>query len=107
MFGPWPHWDFLGVMSAIATWITGFVLFLVWLAVLLLFVRFLLIATRAAKVYLRAHGEHDGVLPPRAPAPAPAAPAASTAPAASATSTATAPTKPAPRTRTPKPPMTS
>ena len=60
----------------------------------MLFVRFLLIATRAAKVYLRNNGHHDGVLPsrvraaPRAPAPAATAPPA---------------TKPAPRPRTPKP----
>jgi hypothetical protein len=83
------------VVTTIASWVTGFVLFLVWLAVVILFVRFLLIATRAAKVYLRNNGQHDGLLPSRAAAPAsPVAPAA-----------ATPATKPAPRTpRTPPKP---
>lgn len=98
-----PFWDggVFGALAAVATWITGFVFFLIWVAVLLLFVRFLLIATRAAKVYLRNNGEHDGLLP--RPAPMPAAPAPGrTAPTASAP--AAAATKPAPRPRTPKTP---
>lgn len=88
MFGQ--HWNFFGILSTLATWITGFILFLIWLAVVILFVRFLLIATRAAKVYLRNNGQHDGVLPTRPIAPAPT----TVAPAA----------KPAPRPRTPKSP---
>lgn len=108
MFGnPWWDGGPFHILSAIASWVTGFVLFLIWLAVLLLFVRFLLIATRAAKVYLRSQGEHDGLLPRPAPAPAPTAPAA--APRTTTTAPPTAPTKPAatkpaPRPRTPKPP---
>lgn len=93
MFGQ--HWNFFEIMATIATWITGLILFLIWLAVVLLFVRFLLIATRAAKVYLRNNGEHDGVLPRGATLPGPTAPSASAAPASTA--------RPAPRPRTPKP----
>lgn len=104
MFGD--RWHFFEVLSAIAQWMTGLVLFLIWLAVVLLFVRFLLIATRAAKVYLRSQGEHDGLLParaatPTAPAPAAAAPASAPRTARPAT---TAPTKPTPKPRTPKTP---
>lgn len=89
------RWHLFDVLTAIAQWMTGLVLFLVWLAVVILFVRFLLIATRAAKAYLRNQGEYDGVWP-RAAAPAPTAPApAAPAPAAA---------KPAPRPRTPKSP---
>jgi len=94
MFGWGPHWDFYGVLATIASWITGFILFLVWLAVIILFVRFLIIATRAAKLYLRTNGQHDGLLPHRPAAPPTAAAPAATPPA----------TKPAPRPRTPKAP---
>ena len=90
MFGWGPGgFDFFHVWGLLASWAAGFILFLIWLAVVVLFVRFLLIATRAAKVYLRNNGHHDGVLPNR-----PAAPAA---PAATTTTT-----RPAPRTP-PKP----
>lgn len=86
-WGPGGWWDHItGVLWGIGSFFVGLVVFLVWLAIIILFVRFLLIATRAAKVYLRSHGEHDGVLPQRAAAPAPAA-----------TTTTT-------RTRTPKAP---
>jgi hypothetical protein len=96
MFG-WGHgWGFFEAWGALASWIAGFFLFLVWLAIVVLFVRFLLIATRAAKVYLRNNGHNDGLLPQRAPsAPATSAPATS-APAATAPA---ATTKPAPRPR--------
>jgi hypothetical protein len=92
MFGQ--HWNFFEVMTTLATWITGLIVVLIWLAVVVLFVRFLIIATRAAKLYLRLNGQHDGVLPkgvslPVATAPAAAAPASTT--------------KPAPKPRTPKP----
>jgi hypothetical protein len=93
MFGQ--HWNFFEIMATVATWITGLIVFLIWLAVIVLFVRFLLIATRAAKVYLRNHGEHDGVLPRGVTLPGATAPAAPAAP--------TSATRPAPRPRTPKP----
>ena len=89
MFG-WGPGHFFEIWGVIASWVAGFFLFLIWLAVIVLFVRFLLIATRAAKVYLRNNGAHDGLLPNR-PA-GPAAPASSTA------------TKPAPAPRAPRPP---
>jgi hypothetical protein len=83
------------VLMAIGSFFVGVIVFLIWLAVLVLVVRFLLIATRAAKVYLRKNGEHDGVLPQRMGAGvAPAAPAAP-APAATTTRTRGAKTPPA------------
>jgi hypothetical protein len=93
MFGQ--HWNFFEIMATVATWFTGLIVFLIWLAVIVLFVRFLLIATRAAKVYLRNNGEHDGVLPRGVALPGATAPAAPAAPAST--------TRPAPRPRTPKP----
>lgn len=98
MFGWGPGgWNFFEIWGVVASWVAGFFLFLIWLAVIVLFVRFLLIATRAAKLYLRNNGAHDGLLPNRPAAPAAPAPA----PAAAAPTTAT---KPAPRTpRPPKP----
>ena len=63
-------WNFFEIWGAVASWVAGFFLFLIWLAVIVLFVRLLLIGTRAAKVYLRNHGEHDGLLPNRPAAPA-------------------------------------
>lgn len=93
MFGQ--HWNFFEIITTLATWATGFVVFLIWLGVIVLFVRFLIIATRAAKVYLRLNGQHDGILPRGVTLPSAAAPAAPAAPAST--------TKPAPRPRTPKP----
>ena len=78
----WGPGHFFEIWGMVASWVAGFFLFLIWLAVVILFVRFLLIATRAAKVYLRNNGAHDGILPNRPVAPAaPAAPAATTRPA--------------------------
>lgn len=79
-YGPGGWWD--GIMHAfwsIGSFFVGALFFLVWLAIIVLFVRFLLIGTRAAKVYLKNNGHHDGVLPAR-PAGAPAAAAAPTRP---------------------------
>ena len=96
MFGWGPHWNFFEIWGVVASWVAGFFLFLIWLAVIVLFVRFLLIGTRAAKLYLRNNGAHDGLLPNR---PA--------GPAAPASSTPTTATKPAPAPRTPRPPKPS
>jgi hypothetical protein len=83
------------VLWGIGSFFVGLVFFLIWLAIILLLVRFLLIGTRAAKAYLRSQGQHDGLLPQRA-----AAPATTVAPAApAATTTTTRTTTP----RTPKP----
>jgi hypothetical protein len=87
MFGWGMHGGFFELMARLGSILVGSILFLIWLAVIVLFVRFPLIATRAAKVYLKNNGHHDGVLPARAATP----PAAAAAPAAT--------TKPAPRPR--------
>ena len=95
-YGPGGWWENIThVLWGIGSFFVGAFFFLVWLAVIVLFVRFLLIGTRAAKTYLRNNGVHDGVLPQRPATPA-AAPATTVSPAAPAT-------KPAPRPRTPKP----
>ncbi len=85
MFGGM-HWNYFELMARLGSVLVGSILFLIWLALIVLVVRFLLIGTRAAKVYLRNNGHHDGVLPMRGAAPA--------APAAAAPTT-----KPAPRPR--------
>jgi cell division protein FtsN len=90
------------VFGALAWGFVGFILFLLWLGVILLVVRFLLIGTRAAKHYLRVNGQHEGVLPqpkPSAPSAPAAAPRTTTTPPAPA-----AVAKPAPKPRTPKAP---
>jgi hypothetical protein len=98
-YGPGGWWDNIThVLWGIGSFFIGVIFFLIWLAVIVLFVRFLLIGTRAAKTYLRNNGEHDGVLPQRVTAPA--APATTTAAAPATTTT----TRPAPRPRTPKTP---
>ena len=63
-----------GVLLGIGWSITAFIAFLIWLAIIILLVRFLLIATRAAKLYLTQNGHDAGVFPKR-PTP-PTAPAA-------------------------------
>lgn len=83
-----------GVLLGIGWSITAFIGFLIWVAILVLLVRFLLIATRAAKLYLTQNGHDAGVFPKR-PTP-PGAPAAAK-PAATVAKPAT---KPAPK---PKP----
>jgi hypothetical protein len=91
MFGQ--HWNFFEIIATVASWFAGLVLFLIWLAIVVLFVRFLLIGTRAAKVYLRSNGVHDGVLPRGIAMPA-TGDGASSAPATTAS----------PKPRTPRPP---
>jgi hypothetical protein len=90
----------LGVLLGIGWSITAFIGFLIWVAVVILLVRFLLIGTRAAKLYLTQNGQDDGVFPKR-PTP-PVAPA--TTPRTTATPTAkaaTPATKPVPKPRKP------
>jgi len=88
-----------GVLLGIGWSVTAFVGFLIWLAIVVLLVRFLLIATRAAKLYLSQNGQDAGLFPKR-PVP-PTAPAA----AAPRTTTAATATKPMPATKpAPKPP---
>jgi hypothetical protein len=88
--------------------ITAFIAFLIWLAIIVLLVRFLVIGTRAAKHYLSQNGQDSGLfpkrpVPPAAPAPAAAAPT-TTAPRTTTTSRTTAATtkpvtKPVPKPR--------
>ena len=81
-----------GILMGIGWSITAFIAFLIWLAIIVLLVRFLVIATRAAKLYLSQNGQDAGLFPKR-PVP-PTTPAA----APRTTTTATKPvTKPAPK----------
>ena len=91
-----------GILMGIGWSITAFILFLIWLGVIVLLVRFLVIATRAAKHYLSQNGQEPGLFPKRPVAPT--APAAA-APTTTAPRTTTAPTKPVtkPVTKPPKP----
>jgi len=101
----WGHGIF-GVLWGIGSAVTAFVVFLIWIAILVLLVRFLLIATRAAKLYLTQNGHDAGILPKRPTAPVP--PAAASTPRTTATppaSPATPATKP--RTTPRKPPAAS
>lgn len=89
-----------GVLMGIGLSVTAFIGFLIWLAIVVLLVRFLLIATRAATLYLSQNGQDAGLLPKR-PVP-PTAPAAA---APRTTTTAATATKPMPATKpAPKPP---
>jgi hypothetical protein len=85
-----------GVLIGIGWGITAFVGFLLWVGILILLVRFLLIGTRAAKLYLTQNGHESGVFAKRPTPPAPPAPAA-----APRTTTAPAATKPVPKPRKP------
>ncbi len=91
-----------GVLLGIGWSITAFIGFLIWVAILVLLVRFLLIGTRAAKLYLTQNGHDAGVFPKR-PTP-PGAPAAATRTTTTAPATTTKPvTKPATVTPATKP----
>jgi hypothetical protein len=111
-FGPGgPGFGFGGfwhVIAAIFFGVGQFLALLVFLGVLFLFVRFLIVGTRAAHVYI---AKNAPAAPPAAAAPAAARPATTAARPAPAATAPTAPTKPAAATRpttttrrTPKPP---
>ncbi|MEO5921288.1 MAG: hypothetical protein ABIQ01_09115 [Pseudolysinimonas sp.] len=89
-----------GILLGIGWGITGFVAFLIWIGIIILLVRFLLIATRAAKVYLTQNGHDAGVFPKR-PTPPVAPAAAQRTTTAPVVKPATAATKPV--TKPPKP----
>ena len=85
-----------GVLLGIGWGITAFIGFLIWVAIVILLVRFLVIGTRAAKLYLSQNGQEAGLFPKRPVPPTP--PAAAAAPRTTTTApTTTAPTKPAPK----------
>jgi len=92
-----------GILMGIGWSITAFIAFLIWLAIIVLLVRFLVIATRAAKHYLSQNGQDAGLFPKRPVAPTAPAAASPTATAAPRTTTAaTKPvTKPVPKPRRP------
>ena len=108
MYGPGPGWGF-GILAHIATFFGGLVLAAALIVLTILLVRYLIVATRAAQLYVDAHSA-PGATPPAATEPPPATPPApaATSPAPAATPTPPAatppPTKPAPRPRTPKTP---
>ena len=85
-----------GILMGIGWSITAFIAFLIWLAIIALLVRFLVIGTRAAKLYLSQNGQDAGLfpkrpVPPMAPA---AAPRTTTAPTTPTKPVAKAPPKP-------------
>jgi hypothetical protein len=88
-----------GILMGVGWSITAFIAFLIWLAIIVLLVRFLVIGTRAAKLYLSQNGQDAGLFPRRPVAPT--APAA--APRTTTTAPTTAPTKPVTKPA-PKPP---
>ena len=106
MYGPGPGWGF-GILAHIATFFGGLVLAAALIVLTILLVRYLIVATRAAQLYVDAHSA-PGATPPAATEPPPATPPATTPPAATtpraAPAATTPPAKPAPRPRTPKTP---
>jgi len=92
--GPGGLW---GVLMGIGWSITAFVAFLIWVGILILLVRFLLIGTRAAKLYLSQNGHDAGLFPKRPVPPAPAATPRTTATPPATKPVAKPATKPAPK----------
>jgi hypothetical protein len=96
MFGPGFGWNFWHGLQSVFAGLGGFLLLLIFLAVTVLLVRFLLVATRAAELYVARHrpdGPRTGAATAEPVAPvAPVVPDAPVTPAA------------APRTRAPKTP---
>ena len=101
MFGHGNGWGVLNVITTLVSGLFTFFVVLVAAGLIFLLVRFLLVATTAAKVYVAKNS------PPASPAavvaPAAPAPVAPVAPAAAAP-TKSAPTKPASKPRTPPTP---
>lgn len=93
MYGPGHGWGF-NLFWQIGAFLGGLVVTAAIIALAILLVRFLIVATRAAQLYVDSHS---------APATPPAATAPVTPPATEPPPT-TPPTKPAPRPRTPKTP---
>jgi hypothetical protein len=101
MFGPGYGWGIWHAIQAAFVAIGGLLLLIIFLGLAVLLVRFLLVATRAAELYVAQNRSQptapDAAVAPSSIAPAPAepvGPVGSTEP----------PVKPAPRPRTPKAP---
>lgn len=94
------------LLMGIGWTITGFIAFLIWVGILILLVRFLVIGTRAAKLYLSQNGQESRMFAKR---PEPPAPSATPAPASNSSSTASKPAakRPAQSSTTKKPPPRS
>lgn len=98
-FGPWWH-----IMTLVLGGFVWLLFIALMLAVLFFLIRFLLVATRAAQLYVNQHA-------PAEPARTPAAATARTTPAATKTTPVTpadttAPTTPVTKPRTPRKPTT-
>ncbi len=120
-YGDGPLGWFGHLIGAVVTGLFTFLVFLVAAALVFLLVRFLLVATKAAQIYVAKNTPAKPVAPatPTTPTTAAAAPAATapaaTAPAATATKPATtkpattkpAAAKPTTKPRTPKTPPTT
>ena len=91
MYGPGHGWGF-GLLWQIGAFLGGLVLTVAIVALAILLVRYLIVATRAAQLYVDSHSA-PGATPPATP---PTTEPPTTPPAAAA--------KPAPRPRTPKTP---
>lgn len=92
-YAPW--WHITTLILGGFVWLLGIALML---AVLFFLIRFLLVATRAAQLYVNQHA------PAEAARPTEAAPAATPATTSTTAATPTAATKPAPKPRTPRKP---
>lgn len=96
---------FGGIIDSIIAGLFFLLCFAVVVGLLFVLVRFLLVATKAAEIYVAKNGTTAPVAPSET-APVTTTPVATTT--AATTPIVTTPvTKPAPRTRTPKPPTTS
>lgn len=100
MFGP--GWGFWHSLQAIFASLGGFLLVLILLAIAVLLVRYLLIATKAAELYLAQNKPTDPGTTTWAANPA--APTAPTTPVVPDVPPTPPTTTPAPRTRAPKTP---
>jgi hypothetical protein len=98
MFGPGPGWGLWHSLQTIFASLGGFLLLLILLAVTVLLVRFLLVGTRAAEIYVAKNRPAD-------PGTAAATPAAPVEPVSPVVGPETP--RPAPRTRAPKTPPTA
>lgn len=96
--GPNGYFHLVGLLVSGVVWIF---FFLLSVALIFILVRFLLIATKAAHIYVARNSPAKPVVPPaHEVSPAPPAPAAPAAPVVAAT-------KPATKPRTPKTPPTA
>ena len=100
-FGPWGGgwWHALTLVIGGFIWLLAIALAL---AVIFFLIRFLLVATRAAQLYVNQHAPAEPARPTTPEAAPAAAPAAPATPAA----TTTAATKPVTKPRTPRKPTT-